>query len=117
MPIWSSPRSGGRRRRGRYRTRSVIAVAQLRRRGGSKLGPGLYRLGYSAMMRTDARGRACWLLILAFLAAGLGPSAVARSEPPESGWHVYFSPNHGASPALGEALATARGSTCLQAYL
>jgi len=68
------------------------------------------------MMRTDARGRACWLLILAFLAAGLGPSAVARSEPPESGWHVYFSPNHGATAAVVEALDAARRSVLVQAY-
>ena len=68
------------------------------------------------MMRTDARGRACWLFILAFLAAGLGPSAVARSEPPESGWHVYFSPNHGATAAVVEALHAARRSVLVQAY-
>src|SRR5262249_22459411 len=70
----------------------------------------------AAMMPTDARGRACWLLILAFLAAGLGPSAVARSEPPDPGWHVYFSPNHGATAAVVEALDAARTSVLVQAY-
>src|SRR5215470_13314866 len=67
------------------------------------------------MMRTDARGRTCWLLILAFFATGLGPAVVARSEP-EPGWHVYFSPNHGATTAVVEALDAARTSVLVQAY-
>jgi len=70
----------------------------------------------AAMMRTDAGGRTCWLLILAVLAAGLGPAAVAWSEPPEPRWQVYFSPNDGATTAVIEALDAARTSVLVQAY-
>src|SRR5215510_4707794 len=68
------------------------------------------------MMRTDAGGRTCRLLILAVLAAGLGPAAVAWSEPPEARWHVYFPPNDGATTAVIEALDAARTSVRVQAY-
>jgi phosphatidylserine/phosphatidylglycerophosphate/cardiolipin synthase-like enzyme len=70
-------------------------------------------------MRTNSGGRTSSPLVLALLAlvvTVLWPAATARSEPPAPGWHVYFSPNHGATTAVVEALEAARTTVLVQAY-
>jgi len=67
-------------------------------------------------MRTDTGSWTCWLLIPTLVATVLGPAATVRSEPGAPGWHVYFSPNHGATTAVVEALESARTTVRVQAY-
>src|SRR5262249_24779758 len=57
-----------------------------------------------------------WPLPPPLLARLRGPAATVRSEPGAPGWHVYFSPNHGATTAVVEALESARTTVRVQAY-
>lgn len=57
-----------------------------------------------------------WLLIPALLLALLEPAVAVSSEVPAPAWHVYFSPNHGATAAVVEALESARTTVRVQAY-
>jgi len=67
-------------------------------------------------MRTDTGSWTRWLLIPALVATVLGPAVATSSEAPAPAWHVYFSPNHGATTAVVEALASARTTVRVQAY-
>ena len=67
-------------------------------------------------MRTVPGSWTSRLLIPALLVALLGPAVAASSEAPAPGWHVYFSPNHGATAAVVEALVSARTTVRVQAY-
>jgi phosphatidylserine/phosphatidylglycerophosphate/cardiolipin synthase-like enzyme len=53
-------------------------------------------------------------LALAVLAAALLP--VARAQPEEPAWRVFFSPNHGATKAVVDALDAAKATVLVQAY-
>ena len=53
-------------------------------------------------------------LALALLAAALAP--VSRAVPDEPAWQVYFSPNHGATKAVVDALDGAKSTVLVQAY-
>src|SRR6266481_640626 len=53
-------------------------------------------------------------LALALLAAALAP--VSRAVPDEAAWQVYFSPNHGATKAVVDALDGAKSTVLVQAY-
>jgi phosphatidylserine/phosphatidylglycerophosphate/cardiolipin synthase-like enzyme len=53
-------------------------------------------------------------LALAVLAAAL--LHVQRAVPDEPAWQVYFSPNHGATRAVVEALDAAKATVLVQAY-
>ena len=53
-------------------------------------------------------------LALAVLAAALVP--VPRAQPDEPAWQVYFSPNHGATKAVVDALNSAKTTVRVQAY-
>ena len=53
-------------------------------------------------------------LALAVLAAALVP--VPRAQPDEPAWQVYFSPNHGATQAVVDALDAAKATVRVQAY-
>src|SRR5262249_16998791 len=68
------------------------------------------------MMRTVRGASTRWLLIPALLVAVLGPAVAVWSEAPAPAWHVYFSPNHGATAAVVEALESARTTVRVQAY-
>jgi phosphatidylserine/phosphatidylglycerophosphate/cardiolipin synthase-like enzyme len=67
-------------------------------------------------MRTIPESWTRWLLIPALVATVLGPAATVWTEPAAPGWHVYFSPNHGATTAVVEALESARTTVRVQAY-
>jgi phosphatidylserine/phosphatidylglycerophosphate/cardiolipin synthase-like enzyme len=41
---------------------------------------------------------------------------VARAQPDEPAWRVFFSPNHGATKAVVEALDAAKATVLVQAY-
>jgi phosphatidylserine/phosphatidylglycerophosphate/cardiolipin synthase-like enzyme len=53
-------------------------------------------------------------LALAVLAVALMP--VSRAVPEEPAWQVYFSPNHGATKAVVDALDAAKTTVLVQAY-
>jgi phosphatidylserine/phosphatidylglycerophosphate/cardiolipin synthase-like enzyme len=53
-------------------------------------------------------------LALAVLAAALAPAS--RAAPEEPAWQVYFSPNHGATKAVVDALDGAKSTVLVQAY-
>ena len=53
-------------------------------------------------------------LALAVLAVALMP--VSRAVPEEPAWQVYFSPNHGATRAVVDALDAAKTTVLVQAY-
>jgi phosphatidylserine/phosphatidylglycerophosphate/cardiolipin synthase-like enzyme len=53
-------------------------------------------------------------LALAVLAAALAPAS--RAVPEEPPWQVYFSPNHGATKAVVDALDAAKSTVLVQAY-
>jgi phosphatidylserine/phosphatidylglycerophosphate/cardiolipin synthase-like enzyme len=53
-------------------------------------------------------------LALAVLAAVLAPASPA--VPDEPAWQVYFSPNHGATKAVVDALEGAKSTVLVQAY-
>lgn len=61
-----------------------------------------------------ARRRFGLSAILLFLALALMPTPGAA--PDEPAWRVYFSPNHGATKAVVDALATAKATVLVQAY-
>ncbi len=65
---------------------------------GSPARPRLFRLG----------------LALAVLAAALAPAS--QAAPDEPAWRVYFSPNHGATKAVVDALDAAKATVLVQAY-
>jgi len=52
--------------------------------------------------------------ILLGVALALAPAP--RAAPDEPAWHVYFSPNHGATKAVVDALAAAKETVLVQAY-
>jgi phosphatidylserine/phosphatidylglycerophosphate/cardiolipin synthase-like enzyme len=53
-------------------------------------------------------------LAIALVVVALAGAGWAESDPPS--WHVYFSPNHGATQAVVDSLAAARASILVQAY-
>lgn len=59
-------------------------------------------------------GRFRLCLALAVLAAALAPAS--RAAPEEPAWQVYFSPNHGATKAVVDALDGAKSTVLVQAY-
>ncbi len=64
---------------------------------------------------SPARSRGVSLVLaLAVLAAALAPAS--RALPDEPAWHVYFSPNHGATRAVVDALDGAKSTVLVQAY-
>jgi len=64
---------------------------------------------------SPARSRGFFLgLALAVLAAALAPAS--RALPDEPAWQVYFSPNHGATKAVVDALDGAKSTVLVQAY-
>ena len=64
---------------------------------------------------SPARSRGFSLgLALAVLAAVLAPTS--RAVPDEPAWQVYFSPNHGATKAVVDALDGAMSTVLVQAY-
>jgi len=58
------------------------------------------------------RVRLCAILAAFALALVPGP----RATPEQPVWHVYFSPNHGATKAVVDALAAAKSTVLVQAY-
>jgi len=52
--------------------------------------------------------------MLVVVALALQPAP--RAEPDEPAWQVYFSPNHGATKAVVDALAAAKSTVLVQAY-
>jgi phosphatidylserine/phosphatidylglycerophosphate/cardiolipin synthase-like enzyme len=55
-------------------------------------------------------------LAVVLLAGALLLTANAQAEPDQSTWHVYFSPNHGATKAVVDVLTAARRTILVQAY-
>ena len=80
-------------------------------------GANVYLLGYSCTNMTPnppARPRRFRLgLVLVVLAVALMPM---RAVPGEPAWQVYFSPNHGATKAVVDALDAAKATVLVQAY-
>jgi phosphatidylserine/phosphatidylglycerophosphate/cardiolipin synthase-like enzyme len=62
-----------------------------------------------------ARRRRFWLGVV-LIAGTLALAAAARAEPDLPTWHVYFSPNHGATRAVVDALNSATATVLVQAY-
>jgi phosphatidylserine/phosphatidylglycerophosphate/cardiolipin synthase-like enzyme len=67
------------------------------------------------MVVPSARRRACTFAVTLVVGA-LALIASARAEPEPFRWHVYFSPNNGATQAVVDALAAARIAVFVQAY-
>ena len=59
-------------------------------------------------------GRVPLAITLAVVALALGPAPRAVSDEPA--WQVYFSPNHGATQAVVDALDAAKSTVLVQAY-
>ena len=80
-------------------------------------GVNVYLLGYSCTNMTPnppAPPRRFRLgLVLVVLAVALMPM---RAVPDEPAWQVYFSPNHGATKAVVDALDAAKATVLVQAY-
>jgi len=55
-------------------------------------------------------------LAVVLLAGAFLLTANAQAEPDQSTWHVYFSPNHGATKAVVDVLTAARRTILVQAY-
>ena len=53
---------------------------------------------------------------LAFAVVALALAATPRAAPDEPAWQVYFSPNHGATRAVVDALNGAKRTVLVQAY-
>jgi phosphatidylserine/phosphatidylglycerophosphate/cardiolipin synthase-like enzyme len=53
---------------------------------------------------------------LTLTVVALALAAAARAAPDEPAWQVYFSPNHGATKAVVDALNRARTTVLVQAY-
>ena len=53
---------------------------------------------------------------VALVAVALALMPTPRAAPDEPAWRVYFSPNHGATRAVVEALAAAKATVLVQAY-
>lgn len=52
----------------------------------------------------------------ALIVGALALTAAARAEPEPPAWHVYFSPNPGATKAVVDALKAAKATVLVQAY-
>jgi phosphatidylserine/phosphatidylglycerophosphate/cardiolipin synthase-like enzyme len=55
-------------------------------------------------------------LAVVLLAGAFILTANAPAEPDQPTWHVYFSPNHGATKAVVDVLTAARSTILVQAY-
>lgn len=53
---------------------------------------------------------------IALIVGGLALAAASHAEPEPPAWRVYFSPNHGATKAVVDALNAARATVLVQAY-
>jgi phosphatidylserine/phosphatidylglycerophosphate/cardiolipin synthase-like enzyme len=68
------------------------------------------------MIADSAARRKRFRLRIALIVATLALAAAARAEPDLPAWHVYFSPNHGATKAVVDALNAAKATVLVQAY-
>jgi len=68
------------------------------------------------MIADSAARRRRFRLSIALIVATLAVAAAARAEPDRPTWRVYFSPNHGATTAVVDALNAARATVLVQAY-
>jgi len=62
------------------------------------------------------RRRRFRLLGIALIVGALALTAASHAEPDPPAWHVYFSPNHGATKAVVDALNAAKATVLVQAY-
>ena len=68
------------------------------------------------MIADSAVRRRRFRLSIALIVATLALAAAAQAEPDLPTWHVYFSPNHGATEAVVDALNAAKAAVLVQAY-
>lgn len=68
------------------------------------------------MAADSAAGRRRFQLGAIAVAVALALMPTPRAAPDEPAWRVYFSPNHGATRAVVDALAAAKATVLVQAY-